>query len=120
MARILVIDDEENVRAAIRKMLQMAGHEIVEAADGEEAVRRYHEEPTDLVITDILMPGRIGLDVIEELRRKYPRVKIIVMTAYLEEVFSMAEELGANRSITKPFKQQDLLRTVQELLEEDA
>ena len=75
VARILVIDDDEPVRVSLRRALGMAGYEVVEATNGDEGVRLHREEPFDLVITDILMPEKDGLEVIRELRRDFHAVK---------------------------------------------
>lgn len=80
MTRILVIDDEPQVRAMLRQMLEREGYEVVEAEEGEEGMRRYREQPVDLVITDILMPQKEGIETIRALRRTNPGVKIIAIS----------------------------------------
>ena len=69
MARILVIDDEDRIRRMLRAALEMEGHEVIEARQGEEALRLHRAAPAELVITDILMPEKDGLEVIVALRR---------------------------------------------------
>ena len=119
MARILIIDDEEVVRMAIRKMMELAGYEIAEASDGEEGVRLYRQAPADLIITDIQMPRKNGVKVIQELRHDFPEVKIIAVTGHAPEALSVARQLGVNHTFTKPFRMHELLEAVEELLEED-
>ena len=80
MARILIIDDEEPVRLLLRQMLERAGHEVTEATEGDEGLEAYRRAPTDLVITDILMPKKGGLAAIAELRREFPTARIIAMS----------------------------------------
>ena len=118
MSRILIIDDEEVVRMAIRKMLELAGYEIAEAADGEEGLRLYRQAPADLIITDIQMPRKDGAKVIQELRHDFPEVKIIAMTGHGSEALSAAKQLGASRTFTKSFHMHELLKAVEELIEE--
>ncbi len=120
MARILVIDDDPDARRVLRQMLERAGHEVIDAPDGKVGVRLYMEEPTDLVITGLVMPEMDGIEVIMELRRKYSGVKIIALSASgrfgTDDYLSAAEKLGAQRSFTKPFKQMELLEAVNELV----
>lgn len=121
MARILVIDDEEPARRMLREALELAGHEVVEARDGQEGLQRYRAAPTDLVITDILMPGKEGLETIMEFRRRVPGIKIIAFSgggqmgnlSFLE----VAKRLGAQRTFQKPFNLRAVLDTVREVLE---
>ena len=118
MARILVIDDDLSVRLAIRKTLQMEGHEIEEAIDGQSGVELYRKNPPDLVMTDIVMPGKHGLEVIEELRRDYPDAKIIALSGSGVEDLKRSTSLGANYAMEKPFLTRELLRVVRETLED--
>ena len=80
MARILIIDDEEKFRKMLRQMLERAGHEVVEAPDGKEGVKLYREKLTDLIITDIFMPEKEGIQTIKELKRDFPEAKIIAIS----------------------------------------
>jgi len=79
MARILVIDDDADMRTLLEDTLRSAGHEIVLAADGREGVQQYRTQPADLVITDLYMPIQQGLETIVQLRKEYPAVRIIAM-----------------------------------------
>ena len=122
MARILVIDDDGQVRGAIRRILERAGHTVLDAADGEAGIRVYRERPADLIITDIFMPERDGIETIQQLRREFPGVKIIAISGG-DRTRSMdlgkdAELLGASRSLRKPFELTELLKAVSELLGE--
>lgn len=122
MSRILVIEDDTKIRKMLRKMLERAGYEVNEASDGLEGLKLYREEPADLVITDIIMPRKEGLETIMDLRREFPEVKIIAISGggrlspqpYLE----VAEGFGAMRVFSKPFDLEDLQRAISELLEE--
>ena len=122
MARILVIDDDDLIRKLVSKTLERAGYEVAASADGRDAARLYRREPADLIITDLFMPEKEGLEVIMELRRESPDVKIIAIsgagslgpTGYLE----VARMIGASRTLAKPFGEKELLAAVGELLDE--
>ena len=122
MARILVIDDDGQVRRALRRILERAGHTVVDVADGEAGVRVHRERPAELIITDIFMPGRDGIETIQELRREFPGVKIIAISGgdrtQTVDLRKDAELLGASRSLRKPFELTELLKAVSELLGE--
>ena len=123
MARILVIDDEEHIRGLYKRILEQAGHEVIEAADGCVGVKLYRESPTDLIITDIIMPEKEGLETIMELRRDFPDVKIIAIsgggTAISSSTcLSLAQSLGVAKTVAKPFNKQQLLDSVEEVLEQ--
>lgn len=121
MASILVIDDDSSVRAVIVGALSDAGYEVMEAVDGQEGLKCYKNSPTDLVITDLIMPEKEGIETVMELRCEFPQVKVIAIsggTRYgSNDNLRMAERLGARRTLTKPFKIPDLLAAVREVLE---
>ena len=120
MARILIIDDEEQVRLYLRKMLETEGYEVVDAPDGKVGLRLYRQNPADLIIMDIFMPEKEGLGTIRELRRDYPEVKIIAISGGGKistlDFLPIAKRLGALRTLAKPFTRQELLDAVQEVL----
>jgi len=120
MARILLIDDDAPVRRTLRKMLERQGYEVEEAADGKAGLRRYQENPADLIITDLIMPEMEGIETIMELRRKFPDVKIIAMSGggqiRPEQYLQIAKSLGAQRTFAKPVEMKLLLKAVDELL----
>ncbi|MCK4486272.1 MAG: response regulator [Desulfobacterales bacterium] len=120
MAKILIIDDEEQVRLYLRKILEPEGHEVEEASDGKVGIRLYREEPADLIIMDIFMPEKEGFETIRELRRDYPDVKIIAISGGGKrvdlEILPMAKRFGALRALAKPFTRQEMLDAVQEVL----
>ncbi len=122
MARILIIDDEIQIRNMLRQTFENEGFEVVEASDGEEGVKLFHQKKPDVVITDIVMPEKEGLSTIMELCREHPAVKIIAMSGgsrYFdpENYLFGAKEFGAFRSFTKPFDRNEMLKAVQEVLE---
>jgi len=119
MATILIIDDEEAVRALLRFALEAAGYEVTEAVNGREGLALYRRGPTDLVITDIAMPEMNGLDMMLELTRYFLDAKVIAISGEGEEknVLDVAKLLGARRTIQKPFSMSQLLNAVRYELE---
>jgi DNA-binding response OmpR family regulator len=121
--RILVVDDDDQLREMLRKMLEKAGYEVVEASDGRDALNLQEKSPADLIITDIIMPEKEGIDTIMDFRMHYPQVRIIAMsgggrigpTEYLD----LAEKLGADKTFAKPFSSKALLATIHELLHQN-
>ncbi len=120
MSRILIIDDELVIRQVLRKILQDAGHEIIEALDGAEGLQIFRETPVDLVITDIMLPEEGGLKIISEIHATNPAVKIIAISALAYDAFAIAQKLGANAAFEKPLDMQELLATVNRLLTENS
>jgi DNA-binding response OmpR family regulator len=124
MRRILLIDDEPQIRAMLHQVLARAGYDVTEAASGAEAVRLFHEAPADLVITDLIMPGKDGIETILELRRESPAVKVIAISGGgrigAQEYLWMARNLGAAVTLTKPVERQKLLEEVRALLGAEA
>jgi CheY-like chemotaxis protein len=118
MTRILIVDDEDRVRSMLKRTLEAEGYSVAEASDGNQALALLEEETFGLVIADILMPVRDGIELIILLRRKMPAVKVIAMSGRSNDFFlEAARELGAVASLAKPFRPSDLLRSVEEALE---
>ena len=123
MALILVIEDEKDIRELCRRILTRAGHEVVEASNGEIGTRLYRQEPADLVITDLFMPEKDGIEIIRELRRDFPEVKILAISGGARAAsgatfLRVAAHLGATATLAKPFSTEDLLSAVTGALEE--
>jgi CheY-like chemotaxis protein len=125
MARILIIDDDHLVRAAIATLLNAANHDVVATGDGREGLAKIEAERFDLVIVDIFMPGMDGLETINHVRRRSPWLPIVAMSglsfrtalsARPPDFLAMATKLGAVRSIHKPFKPRELLDTINDCL----
>jgi DNA-binding response OmpR family regulator len=119
MARILVIDDEEQVRDMLQEMLQSTGHEVLVASNGDAALQMLRESPCDVVIADIFMPGKPGLDTIRELHAEHPSVKIVALSGgggfQRFDVLQRAPESGATITMTKPVDLEELVMTVRNL-----
>jgi CheY-like chemotaxis protein len=121
MRRILVIDDDLLVLDIIAEMLTNAGYAVVQATNGKAGVRLYRERPFDLIVTDLMMPEKDGLEVIMELRKDFPAVKVIIMSGgniQADHFLEPARLLGAARPLQKPFKEDQLLEAVRQVLEE--
>ncbi|WP_028317926.1 response regulator [Desulfobulbus elongatus] len=118
--RILVIDDDDQMRTLLRQVMEWAGHEVIEAGNGREGMQKYRKRPADLVITDLIMPEQEGLETISSLKKEYPRLKIIAISGGgrigPEAYLPAAQELGADRVFSKPFDVRELAEAVQELL----
>lgn len=123
MKRILVIDDDDPLRQLIRQILERSDYQVIDAPNGKVGVEMYRRDPVDLVITDIFMPEKEGLETIRELSREYPDIKIIAISggSPKTEGFSslqFAKGFGALRTLQKPFFREELLKMVRELLDE--
>ena len=120
MARIIVIDDQAAVRGAVRRALETAGHEVLEAGDGDVGLRLLAEHGADLVITDIFMPGQDGIVTVPRIRREFPAVKMIAMSGGdatgRMDLRQDAVLFGAAASLAKPFAPAELLTAVRAVL----
>ncbi len=120
MGRILVIEDEAQMRKLLRQVLEDSGYEVEEAPDGLEGMRLYRENPSDLIITDMIMPKKEGMETILDLKLEFPDVKIIAISGGgrvgPEPYLQIAEGFGAERVFTKPFDIKELLSAIKDLL----
>ncbi len=121
MTRILVIDDDSQIREMLCQMLQNEGYDVIVAANGKEALQCQRETPADLIITDLIMPEKEGIETIRDLKKESPDIRIIAMSgggvvgpeAYLK----IARSLGAQKTFVKPIERKKLLAGIQEVLE---
>ena len=108
MARVLVIDDDEELRTLMKAMLVGSGHNVQEAIDGREGLRMFGKQPSDVVITDINMPGMDGHEVIATFRKRHPGVPIVAISGggavSKDDLLINAAALGAVEVIMKPFE----------------
>src|SRR5438132_2909193 len=112
MSRVLVVDDDSDIRGLVRGLLERAGHAVIEAADGNEGLRRFYSDQPDLVILDVSMPGLEGWDVLERIR-ELSDVPVLMLTARAEELDKVRGlRAGADDYVTKPFGRQELLARV--------
>lgn len=118
MARILVIDDDAEMRAVLGQTLKSAGHEVVLAADGKRGLAECGTKPIDLVVTDLVMPQQEGIETIMQLRRDYPKIAIIAMSGMsgARNLLWIAQRIGAAKTLQKPFQPEELLAAVTEVV----
>lgn len=120
MACILVIDDNPEFRDILRRHLEANGHRTVLAGDGEQGLALLEREAIDIVLTDILMPQRDGVEVLRETKRRWPGLPVIAISGggwiKATELLGMAERLGADNVLQKPVRRDDLIRAVDEAL----
>ena len=119
MATILIIDDEEIIRVLLRSALEGEGYEVTEATNGRQGLDLYRQRPTNLVITDILMPELSGLEMLLALTREFIHAKVIAISGAGEEksVLDVAKLLGARQTFQKPLSIPQLLEAVRYELE---
>ena len=120
MHKILIIDDEHEILLMLKKMLERAGYLVDLALDGKDGMELLGKDNFSLIITDIIMPEKEGLEIILEIRKTYPDIKIIAISGggrlspegYLES----ARHMGASRVFQKPFTQKEIIGAVNDLL----
>lgn len=117
---VLVIDDDDLLLAQIARYLARKGWTVTTAADGEEGAARFEASPTQMVVTDIVMPGREGLETIQTLRRAHPELPIIAISGGLPSVpmdcLPIASAMGASGVLPKPLRLSELLAMMDQLL----
>jgi len=120
MARILVIDDQEPIRRIVRRALEHNGHEVYDASDGEIGMEILESQSFDLVVTDIFMPGQDGIVTLRQIRKRFPAVKVIVISGGdstgLMDLRQDAELLGAVSTLQKPFNAREIMDKVRDAL----
>lgn len=120
--RVLIIDHEDEAREAIRRALEEIDIQVTSVAGGRIAMNLYRTQDFDMVITELLMPECDGLEIIMDLRKQKPTTKIIAISGGgqtgMYHMLSVAEKLGAHRSLFKPFSPRQMLKTVSEVLAE--
>ena len=124
MGKILIIDDEPYILLMIKKLLEKEGHEVDLAMNGKEGLNLCQHKMPDLLITDIIMPEKEGLETIIKLKKDSPGLKIIAISGggkyNLDGLLNCAEHFGASRIFQKPFNQREFKAAVSELLAQEA
>ena len=123
MSRILLIDDDEMLRGVLAKALTHAGHSVLQAADGQQGVEITRAAPLDLVITDLVMPVKEGVETILVLKRERPKLPVIAISGGLSNsdlYLDIAARMGAKRILAKPFTPAELLQVIDEVLKQAA
>ena len=120
MARVLVADDNADTRDALALILRAVGHEVVGAADGEEAVNLYRAAPFDVLVLDLLMPKRDGFETLRMLKAEFPALRTLVISGAWRvagrDALNYARELGATLAMLKPAEPNIVVRAIEELL----
>ncbi len=118
--RILIIDDDALMRLALAKILLSAGYDVEQAGDGDEGLRLQRSQSFDLIITDLIMPDKEGIQIIRELRKEDSAIRIIAMSAGgrggATDYLKWARLMGAKQCLSKPIKREDLLDAVTSVL----
>jgi DNA-binding response OmpR family regulator len=118
--RILVVDDNEDLRNTIGALLQADGFDVALAADGQAALAAHQATPADVVLTDLFMPDKDGIETIVELRRLSPQLKIVAMSGWTStqgsDYLQVAREIGASVTLQKPFDPEELSRVLRRLV----
>jgi len=120
MARILLIEDEQQVRELLREILEQNGHEIIACKNGADGIRQYKESSFDLVIMDVLLPDKDGFETLNELKQHHNQVNVLAISGGYApstvNVLHIAQRLGARQTLAKPFDLTDFLAVVDQLL----
>ena len=123
MSSIIVIDDDPQINSLLKDVLEFEGYHVITAQRADEGLQYLKAANIKLVITDVLMPDKEGLETIRELREQYPQTKILAISGGLTksgvDVLEIAKRLGANQVLQKPFDMQDLIKSVRLLLNAD-
>lgn len=121
MQSILVIDDDKLMCLALARILVSAGYSVAQAFNGDEGLQMYRSQKFDLVITDLIMPDKEGIQIIRELRKEDSRIRIIAMSAGgrggATDYLKWARLMGAKQCLSKPIKREDLLNAVASVLD---
>jgi len=117
--QILVIDDEKSIRSLLRQLFERQGYKVMVAASGDEGIQTFNENPVDLVIIDLIMPEKDGIETIRELRSLDPHIKIIAISGggiiQPDLYLKLAEKFGALYSFQKPIETHKMLTFVENL-----
>ena len=120
MPSILIIDDDDSLRDSLRRALHKEGYTLVEANEGRSALKLLEHLSPDLILLDMFMPEKDGLETIMELRRTHPGIRVIAMSGGgfkgTVDVLHVAKKLGVRRTLSKPFTREQLLDAVREEL----
>jgi len=117
MSRILVIDDDENYRTLLRSFIEEKGHTVFEAADADEGLKVFRQQKIDLIVSDLMMPVKSGLELLQDIKKIDPRVLFIMITGYPSlELAAAATKAGAFDFLPKPVDRDQLAAVMQRAL----
>jgi CheY-like chemotaxis protein len=114
MSLILVIDDEAQFRVMVRRMLEAEGHQVIEAENGREGLEKVRTSSPDMIVTDMIMPEKSGIETILQIRELNPKMRIVAVSGggMASDLLSSAMSVGADEVLAKPFRATDLLRAI--------
>lgn len=119
MIKFLVVDDEIGVSGQLKEFLQERGYNAVAATSGDEALRLVKKEKPNIMVLDIVMEGMTGIDVLREIKKSYPKIRVIMLTALEDDITrNKCKELGCSAYITKPYNFDDVLKAAHKLINE--
>jgi len=119
MAKVLIVDDSAMSRRILRRILDEAGHDVIEAEDGMVAIEKYFLEKPDVVLLDLIMKGMVGTEVLDKLRQIDGGARVVVATADIQSsTRTLTEKAGALGFLTKPFNQAQVISAVESALKE--
>jgi signal transduction histidine kinase len=110
--RIMVVDDEPDVRAIVRDLLELEGHDVVIASNGEEALSLAAEQPPDVLLTDVVMPGMRGPDLARRLAERHPSMRVVLMSSHVDDELAGTHDLAGATFLAKPFSGELLLEAI--------
>ncbi len=120
MPTVMIVDDEELIRSMIRKSLVSTGYEVIEAEDGKEAMVLIQQSSVDLVIADLVMPKKGGLEILMEINTLYPNLKKIAISGKIptdnESIAGLTDNFGVDAVFSKPFEIFDMLKVIKKLV----
>jgi CheY-like chemotaxis protein len=118
-ARVLIVDDNKDMRESTRYLLQLIGYDAEVASDGQQAMEIHRMRPVQILLTDIFMPGKDGIETIEAFRRQWPEIKIVAMSGggavATRDYLDVAPDIGADATLRKPFSLESLQQVLQGL-----
>jgi CheY-like chemotaxis protein len=116
MSLILVVDDEPDFRETVRRLLEIEGHEVIEAASGDDGIEKFRALAPDLIVIDIFMPNKTGIETILQIRAESPSVRIIAVSGSggiaTGDFLETAKSVGADQTLAKPFRAQQLVKAI--------
>lgn len=129
MTRVIIIDDEADIRTVLKEVLVRAGFEVDAVSNGSDGLDLLREKGADLIVTDIIMPGKNGVETVYDIRMEFPKTKIVVISGggniapmdyepsaiKTEAYLASASEAGADVTLTKPFDREELINIVRQL-----
>lgn len=121
MKKILIADDEKNIITVLKEAFERKGYEVIGASTGEEAIGHLKKDAKEIgtIVLDIVMPGINGVEILKQVKKKYPCIKTIILTGYLEENRDRIEKIGCDVLLSKPFSIKTLIKAVETALSEE-